>query len=48
MKFENIIQAIFAIPSIILDKIVTDLKDFMWQEKELIENGERDEDEFME
>ena len=45
MKWENILEAICAAPSIILDKIVTDIKDFTWQEKELMQFGEYDEEE---
>ena len=44
MKLSNIFEAIMALPAIMLDIIVSGLHDFFRQEKELIKNGELDEE----
>lgn len=41
---KNLFEAIVSAPAILLDKIVTGLHDFFRQEKELIKNGELDEE----
>ncbi len=38
MKFENILQAIFSAPAILLDVIVSGFRSFFIQEKELLQN----------
>lgn len=44
MKFSNVIQSICSAPAIMLDDLVTACRDFLYQEKELIKNGELDEE----
>lgn len=45
MKLSNIFEAFCALPSIILDKIVSGIQDIWNQEKELARNGEFDPEE---
>lgn len=44
MNWQNILQAIFSAPSIILNQIVTGVKEFFAEEKNLVQNGEFDEE----
>lgn len=40
MKFDNILEAIFAAPAIMLEQVIEGGRSFLFREKELIEHGE--------
>lgn len=48
MKWENVIEAICAFPSIVLEQIVEGFRELFIKERDLVENGEFDEEEIEE
>lgn len=43
MKWQNILEAVFAFPSLVLEEITESIEDIRMEEKELIEHGEFEE-----